>query len=78
MWTNIWLMLILFHDLIAISPATLVCSLQLFIWTNQLMKENSINENYLWLVCPNTVQICTLLNINLPIAEALTNLFLFV
>lgn len=26
MWTNIWLMLILFHYLIAVSPATLVCS----------------------------------------------------
>lgn len=42
------------------------------------MEENSINENYLWLVSLNTVQICALLNINLPIAEALTNLFLFV
>lgn len=47
MWTNIWLMLILFHDLVAVSPATLI-------------------------------QICALLNINLLIAEALTNLFLFV
>lgn len=42
------------------------------------MEENSINENYLWLVSLNTVQVCALLNINLPIAEALTNLFLFV
>lgn len=47
MWTNIWLMLILFHDLVAVSPAILI-------------------------------QICALLNINLLIAEALTNLFLFV
>lgn len=61
MWTNIWLMLILFHHLVAVSPAT-------------LMKENSINENYL----VSLIQICALLNINLPIAEALTNLFLFV